>query len=58
MEKIYSYKFRLPKTGWDCRMVFKKASSDVLGTHEEIILPIGSVGLKNTSWAFDKYPLG
>lgn len=58
MSKIFTYQFRGKRTGWDYKLVFTPSGASELETPEEVVLPRGSVGLKKTSWKFDKLPLG
>lgn len=58
MENIYSYNWFGKRTGWEYRVVFKKASTAAFDTYNEIKLPRGSFQLKSTKWEYDKYPLG
>lgn len=58
MENIYSYNWFGERTGWEYRVVFKKASSSPIGDVTEIKLPRGSFSLKSTKWEYDKYPIG
>lgn len=58
MEKIYSYNWFGKRTGWEYRVVFKKASASPISDVEEIKLPRASFALKSTKWEYDKYPIG
>lgn len=58
MEKIYSYNWYGKRTGWEYRVVFKKASSSPVSNVDEIKLPRASFALKSTKWEYDKYPIG
>jgi len=58
MENIYSYNWFGKRTGWEYRVVFKKASSSPISDFTEIKLPRGSFTLKLTKWEYDKYPIG